>query len=64
MRDGRWSLYRDADGRPSASVTLDQETAWRLFTKGIDPATARAAATIDGDQSLGEVALSMVSIIA
>jgi uncharacterized protein (TIGR03083 family) len=64
MRDGSWSLYRDAGTPPAASVTVDQETAWRLFTKGIDAGAARAAAKITGDRALGEVALSMVSILA
>lgn len=64
MRDGRWLLYRDATAPPTAGVTLDQETAWRLFTKGIDRVTARAATTIIGDRALAEVALSMVSILA
>jgi hypothetical protein len=49
---------------PAATVTLDQGTAWRLFTRGIDPTTARGRATLDGNVALGEVALRAVSIIA
>jgi uncharacterized protein (TIGR03083 family) len=61
---GAWALVSDAKTPPAASVTLDQETAWRLFTKGMTPASARQRATIEGDHALGSVALNMVSIIA
>jgi hypothetical protein len=57
-------LCESVDMPPAATVTLDQETAWRLFTKGIDPATARDRASITGDVRLGEVALRTVSILA
>jgi uncharacterized protein (TIGR03083 family) len=59
-----WALYAAIETPPAATVTLDQETAWRLLTRGIDPATAREHTTIEGDDALGEVALSTVSIIA
>jgi hypothetical protein len=62
--DETWALYEAIDAAPAATVTLDQETAWRLFTKGIDPATARERATIAGDVKVGEVLLRTVSIIA
>jgi uncharacterized protein (TIGR03083 family) len=59
-----WALRTGVESPPAAAVTLDQETAWRLFTRGIDPATARERATIEGDAPLGTIALRMVSIIA
>jgi uncharacterized protein (TIGR03083 family) len=62
--DGRWGLCTDVDAPPAASVTLDQETAWRLFTKGLTPEAARDRATLEGDAALATVALTMVSIIA
>jgi hypothetical protein len=43
---------------------LDENTAWRLFTKGIGNQQARAQATIVGDQRLGSPVLDMVSVIA
>ena len=60
----RWSLHKDAELRPTALVTMDQETCWRLFTKGINKDQARANTTIEGDQKLGEKILETVSIIA
>lgn len=62
--DGAWALVAGIDAAAASKVMLDQETAWRLFTKGITPEAARERATIDGDVTLGAVALTMASIIA
>jgi chromosome segregation and condensation protein ScpB len=43
---------------------MDQETCWRLFTKGVNKEQARAQTIIEGDQKLGEKLLETVSIIA
>ncbi|MDQ2716053.1 MAG: maleylpyruvate isomerase family mycothiol-dependent enzyme [Chloroflexota bacterium] len=59
-----WSLAKDVELRPTAVVTMDQETCWRLFTKGIAKDQARAKTTIEGDQKLGVKLLETVSIIA
>ena len=59
-----WNLYLDATWPPDAEVMLDENTAWRLFTKGIGNQQARAQATIVGDQRLGSPVLDMVSVIA
>jgi len=61
--DGAWQLYLDADQPSLAVVTLDEEAAWRLFTKGIKPDAARAHALIEGDERLALPALGMISII-
>lgn len=60
----RWSLQKEIDVPPAALVTMDQETCWRLFTRGLSKAEARERTTIEGDQSLGEKVLETVSIIA
>jgi hypothetical protein len=44
-------------------VVLDAETAWRLCTRGIEPAAALARARIDGERRLGEAACRIVSIV-
>ena len=59
-----WNLYVDVDRQPLAEVSIDQDVAWRLFTKGIGKAEARKRATFDGDQTLAECALNKVSVIA
>jgi hypothetical protein len=59
-----WTLGQDHMGPVSATVSLDQATAWRLFTKGITREQALGLVTFEGDRTLGEVVLNMVSIIA
>jgi len=60
----RWSLFLDVERQPVTVVTMDQETCWRLFTKGINKEQARARIAIEGDQTLGEKLLETVAIIA
>ena len=65
VRDAsRWELFDAAEGEPAATVTIDADTAWRLFTKGISKPEAASHSTITGDQALGEKVLDTVSIIA
>ncbi|MDX2694833.1 maleylpyruvate isomerase family mycothiol-dependent enzyme [Streptomyces ipomoeae] len=59
----RWSLAEPPSGRPTASVLLDTETAWRLCTRGIDPATALGRARVRGERRLAEAACKVVSIV-
>jgi hypothetical protein len=61
---GAWALYVDVDAPPDASVTIDQDAAWRLFTKGITPAAARERGTFAGDATLAEHVLDTVSVLA
>ena len=58
----QWNLYLELAQQPHAEVILDQDLAWRLFTKGIGKDDAKA--TITGDRRLGSQMLEMVSIIA
>ena len=60
----RWSLFQDVALQPVTVVTMDQETCWRLFTKGMNKEQARARAAIEGDQTLGEKLLETVAILA
>jgi uncharacterized protein (TIGR03083 family) len=60
----RWSLYKSVELSPAAIVTMDQETCWRLFTKGMRKDEARRQTVIEGDEALGERILDTVSIIA
>ena len=62
--DGKWTLYRQTNPVPAATVVIDQKTAWRLFTKGISKDEASETVTLAGDRSLGMKVLDTVSIIA
>lgn len=59
-----WRLYAEADPAPASLVQLDQDTAWRLFTKGITPVEAQTRAVIAGDAHLGVQALALLGIMA
>jgi len=70
---GRWSVMREQDGwelfsgstaGPTAEMILDEDSAWRLFTRGLTADQARARAVLKGDPVLGLQVLKMVSIIA
>ena len=65
QREGqRWRLYSGAAARPSATVTMSDDTAWRLFSKGLGPDAARERVWIGGDQALGAVALGSLAVLA
>jgi len=59
-----WQLHEVADIPFAADVVLTPETAWRLFTKAIDPATAEAESELHGNRVLGRAALRMVAVMA
>ena len=47
----------------AARVTIPQALAWRLFTKGIDRASARADIQIEGNPQLAEKVLQLTTIV-
>jgi len=70
---GRWLLARGAagwalaghldEGEPVARVTIPQDLAWRIFTKGIHRDLARAHVEIAGDPELGGRVLELTAIV-
>lgn len=63
-QEGGWILMKTEIHSTSAHVIIDPQTAWKLFSKGILPGEARKAVTIDGNEELGAVALTMLSVMA
>jgi uncharacterized protein (TIGR03083 family) len=64
VRDGgAWGLWSGVDAAPAASVTMDQDVAWRLFTRGMTPAAARERASLEGDAALAARVLETVAIL-
>ncbi len=70
---GTWRLLREADHwrlvaaspiAPACRVSIPQEIAWRIFTKGIDRTAADAQTRVEGDRRVAEPVLSMVAIVA
>jgi uncharacterized protein (TIGR03083 family) len=61
---GRWALFLNIETEPDASISLDDDTAWRTFTRSITPASARTRAVLTGDIALAAKALDTVAILA
>jgi uncharacterized protein (TIGR03083 family) len=62
--EAAWRLYAGRTADCAARVSIDQDSAWRLFTKGISPEAARSGIQWEGDEALGRPILCMVSIMA
>lgn len=60
----RWELYAHSDLPPTATVILNPDTAWRLFTKGISGDDAKKQAVIEGDTMLADHLFNTIAIIA
>lgn len=60
----RWALVTDCLNKPTTFIELDADSAWRLWTKGLDGNTARAKAIVRGDESLAAPLFTMVTIMA
>ena len=61
---GKWNLCLEPGAALAARVAIDQEDAWRLFTKGLSPDVVRSRAAFEGDPALGAKVLEMVSVLA
>ena len=59
-----WTLFTGRDDRSATRVRLDQENAWRLFSKGLPPEAARRSIRIEGDPRLGEPVFGALAITA
>jgi hypothetical protein len=60
----QWMLYEGSEGEHEASIILEDDLVWRIFTKGILKDQARKHVVIKGNPELGERILETVSIIA
>jgi uncharacterized protein (TIGR03083 family) len=58
-----WSLVRKPETEYRTRVTIPQELAWRLFTKGIVPDLIRTQIGMEGDPILGEKVLHLTAIV-
>jgi hypothetical protein len=66
-REGGWDQTAGSQPTPLATVTMGQETAWKLVTKRRSPETIRQQfpdIQITGDDALGRNVLRMVSVMA
>lgn len=61
---GRWALWSGADPGAAASISLDADKAWRLWTKGLTRDDAERSLVTRGDRSLAAPLLGFVAIMA
>jgi hypothetical protein len=59
-----WSLTSQEINNPTALVYIDQQIAWLLFSKGINPMDAAQYYQLHGDTDLGSHALKLKSVMA
>jgi uncharacterized protein (TIGR03083 family) len=59
-----WGLFEGSDAAPEAVVSMDQDTAWKLFSKGLDRNAGRRQIRIQGDAALGEPVLDSLAVMA
>lgn len=68
VRSGQeWVQVLEATGKPTANVTLTQDSAWKLFTKRLDQAEALRRfpdIQLAGDDDLCRRVIEMVSVMA
>ncbi len=62
--DDRWEVVPKPANSPDAALTLRQDDAWRLMTKGITPEQASERAGRTGDPAITAALLRMVAILA
>jgi uncharacterized protein (TIGR03083 family) len=60
---GGWDFASRAAPDPAARVTIPQELAWRLFTKGVDREAAREQVEMEGDRNLSEPIFHLTAIV-
>jgi hypothetical protein len=60
----RWELVKQSPTEFASRVTIPQDIAWRVFTRGIDRESARVQTKIIGDHHLGERVFDLTAIVA
>lgn len=62
-REDGWKLFGSPAGEVLAEITIPQEIAWQLFTKGLDHEAAKHHVEVRGDAQIGLHVLTMICII-
>ncbi len=65
QREGAaWTLYAGMGDNAACEIQLDQDTAWRLLTKGLSREAATARVAISGQQEFGKPLMGMLAVMA
>ena len=62
-RGDTWMLASEPTGTIVATVSIPQDIAWRIFTKGISREAADEQVHVMGDAALGNHVLDMLAIV-
>ena len=62
-QDARWQMTPPL-GEPTARVSMDQDTFWRLATRGITEEQARRLSTATGDADLTTAITALLAVVA
>ncbi|WP_342085997.1 maleylpyruvate isomerase N-terminal domain-containing protein [Dyadobacter sp. OTU695] len=63
-KENGWIIDETSENSPEASVTLDADTAWKLFTKAIKPNEALTKAHLTGNKELAGITLNLIAVMA
>ncbi len=58
-----WHFVESTGTKWTSRVSIPQELAWRVFTKGIDRDSARSQIQVNGDRELGDKVLQLTAIV-
>jgi hypothetical protein len=61
---GGWNLFTGSGALAATRVSLDQETAWKLFSKGLSAEQAARDIRIEGDMNLGRPVIGTLAVMA
>jgi uncharacterized protein (TIGR03083 family) len=62
--DRGWQLFEGGSDAPATRIQLSDDSAWRLFSKGLGEEALRERISIEGDIALGEVVYDLIAIMA
>lgn len=63
-KENNWVFIESFDTEPNATVKINPDDAWLLFSKGITPEDAKQKVEIFGNEKLGEFALNIIAVMA
>lgn len=61
--ESAWSFTSTAVTSPAANITIPQQIAWRVFTKGISHSEAISQSILEGDRTLAEHVFQLTAIV-
>jgi hypothetical protein len=62
--ENNWEISSHTSNNVAASLTIDPDIAWQLFTKALKPFEITEHITISGDHKLASTALTMIAVMA